>query len=86
MEVLAAYSNSRHAHDLQRCLALPRRPRPNAAADVRTTPLSIRDRLSDTEIEGIVRDHRSGVTIAALVETHGLSQSSVKRLLRAART
>jgi transposase-like protein len=42
----------------------------------------VTDRLTESDIKGMIKAYLSGNTIARLAEQHGVSASSVKRLLR----
>ncbi|MBV9059782.1 MAG: hypothetical protein JOZ09_11550 [Pseudonocardiales bacterium] len=84
VEVLASYSHSVQAADMQLChtvaLANPECPaRPRAMR-----PWSLRDRLDERGLAELTTGYRDGATAASLASTHGVSLSSVKRLLRAA--
>ena len=48
------------------------------------TPWILRERLHEREIAELITAYRHGATSASLATTHGVSPSSVKRLLRAA--
>ncbi|MGH3804173.1 MAG: hypothetical protein ACRDTD_29370 [Pseudonocardiaceae bacterium] len=81
MELLTAYSHTVQAADLQiyhtMALTSPgRAPRPSAQR-----PWSLRDRLDDRKIAELITAYRNGATAASLAATHGVSLSSVKRLL-----
>ena len=84
MELLACYSHSVQATDLQLChtvaLAGPERTaRPRAKR-----PWSLCERLDEREIAELITAYRNGATTASLAAAHGVSLSSVKRLLRTA--
>ena len=84
MELLTAYSHSAQATDLQLCHAAARTS-PVCAARPRTKrPWSLRDRLDESDIADLITAYRNGATAASLATTHGVSLSSVKRLLRTA--
>jgi hypothetical protein len=84
VEILNAYSHSVQAADLVLCytaaLASPMRP-PKASTK---PPWSLRERLDEREIAELITAYRNGATIASLAAAHGVSLSSVKRLLRTA--
>ena len=84
VEILAAYSHSAQAADLQLChtMALTgpvRAPRPSAKP-----PWSLRERLDEHDIAKLITAYRDGATAASLAIAHGVSLSSVKRLLHTA--
>ena len=84
VELLASYSHSVQAADLQLChtvvLASPERTaRPDAKH-----PWSLLERLDELEIAKLITAYRDGATAASLATTHGVSLRSVKRLLRTA--
>ena len=84
VELLASYSHSAQATDLQLChtmaLASPERTaRPDAMR-----PSSLRERRDEREIAELITGYRNGATAASLATTHSMSLSSVKRLLRTA--
>ena len=84
VEILASYSHSLQATDLQLChtvaLASPERTaRPRAKR-----PWSLHDRLDERELAELTTGYRNGATAASLAEDYSLSLSSVKRLLRTA--
>ena len=45
-------------------------------------PWSLRERLDEREITEVITAYRDGATAASLATTHGVSLSSIKRLLR----
>lgn len=47
-------------------------------------PWNLRDRLDEREIAELITGYRKGATAASLATTHGVSLSSVKRLLHTA--
>jgi 2,4-dienoyl-CoA reductase-like NADH-dependent reductase (Old Yellow Enzyme family) len=72
------------AADLLLChtaaLANPvRAPKPSAKP-----PWSLRERLDEHEIAELITGYHHGATAASLATAHGVSLSSVKRLLRTA--
>ena len=84
VELLTTYSHSDHADELRLChtvaLTSPvRTPIPSAKR-----PWSLRERLDDHHIADLITAYRNGATAASLAATHGLSLSSVKRLLHSA--
>ena len=84
MELLNAYSHFVQADDLLLChtaaLAGPMRaPKPSTKL-----PWSLHERLDEREIAELITAYRNGATTASLAAAHGVSLSSVKRLLRTA--
>jgi hypothetical protein len=84
VELLTAYSHSVQAADLQLCCTMAltspvRVPKPSAKR-----PWSLRERLDQREITELITAYRNGATTASLGTTHGVSPSSVKRLLYSA--
>jgi hypothetical protein len=84
VEVLAAYSHSTQAAELQlyHTVALARpvcAPRPNAKR-----PWSLRDHLDERDIADLITAYREGATAASLAAAHDLTLKSVKRLLHTA--
>ena len=47
-------------------------------------PWSLRERLTERDIAELITAYRDGATAASLATTHGVSPSSVKRLLHPA--
>ena len=47
-------------------------------------PWSLRDRLDERDIAELITAYREGATAASLTAAHGVSLSSVKRLLHTA--
>ena len=47
-------------------------------------PWSLRERLDEREITKLITAYRDGATAASLATTHGVSLTSVKRLLHTA--
>jgi 2,4-dienoyl-CoA reductase-like NADH-dependent reductase (Old Yellow Enzyme family) len=47
-------------------------------------PWSLHERLDEREIAKLITAYRDGATTASLATTHGVSLSSIKRLLRSA--
>ncbi|MGL5827479.1 MAG: hypothetical protein ACRCYU_22140 [Nocardioides sp.] len=83
MEVLAAYSNSPHTADLQRCTSLRALPGVPHARPAPKRPWSLRDRLDQHTRADLIDAYRTGATAASLATTNGISLRSVKRLLAA---
>ena len=84
VELLNAYSHSTQAADLRLChtVALTNpvcTPRPSAQR-----PWSLRERLDERDVADMITAYREGATAASLAAAHGLSLTSVKRLLRSA--
>jgi 2,4-dienoyl-CoA reductase-like NADH-dependent reductase (Old Yellow Enzyme family) len=84
VEVLTAYSHSAQAADLLLChtVALTSpvcAPRPSAKR-----PWSLRDRLDERDIAKLITAYREGAAAASPAAAHGLSLTSVKRLLHLA--
>jgi hypothetical protein len=48
-------------------------------------PWSLRERLDERETAELITAYRNGTTAASLATAHGVSLTSVKRLLRTAR-
>jgi hypothetical protein len=84
VELLASYSHSAQATDLQLChtvaLASPER----TARPCAMRPWNLCERLDERELAELTTGYRNGATAASLATTHGVSLSSVKRLLRTA--
>jgi hypothetical protein len=84
VEVLATYSHSAQAADLQLCrtvaLASPAcAPRPSAKR-----PWRLRERLDERDIADLIIAYRDGATAASLATAQGMSLRSIKRLLHTA--
>jgi hypothetical protein len=84
VEVLATYSHSAQAANLQLCrtvaLASPAcAPRPSAKR-----PWRLRERLNERDIADLIIAYRDGATAASLATAHGMSLRSIKRLLHTA--
>ena len=47
-------------------------------------PWSLRERIDEREIAELITAYRNGATAASLATTHGVSLTSVRRLLRTA--
>jgi hypothetical protein len=82
-KVLTAYSYTDYAADLVRT-TLVVNPQHFTCADHsrRESPWSLRDRLSEDVVDGIVDDYRRGRTARQHAESHDVSLSSIKRILR----
>ena len=84
VEVLTAYSHTTHLADLQICVKAPPSDAVSAVTPAAKRPWSLRDRLDERTRADLVAAYDAGSTAASLATTHGLSLSSVKRLLAAA--
>jgi hypothetical protein len=84
VELLAAYSHTTQAADLQICVPRTTRDQRPAAESATTAPWSLCERLSDEVIRAMARAYRAGATARELAVAHDLSLSRVKRLLRTA--
>lgn len=82
MEVLTSYLNSRQASDLQLSFPVGRPPRPTPASDGVMRPWSLCDRLSDAELQAVVRDRRNGLSLSIVAYKYKISISSVKRIMQ----
>ena len=84
VHVMGRYSNQGVAHEiLERCLALaamkPVDPKPRPA------PRRLKDKLSDSDRAAIVAAHLARTaSIATLAERHGVSDYSIRLVLRSA--
>jgi hypothetical protein len=84
VELLAAYLHSTQAVELRLChtVALTSpvcAPKPSAKR-----PRSLHDRLHERDITNLITAYHQGATAASLAAAHGLSLTSVKRLLHTA--
>ena len=84
MEILAAYSHSVQAADLRICHTAVLTSPVRAARPSMQRPWSLRERLDEREIAKLITAYRDGATAASIAIAHGVSLSSVKRLLRTA--
>ncbi|MBV9160898.1 MAG: hypothetical protein JO281_04920 [Pseudonocardiales bacterium] len=84
MEVLAAYSHTTQAADLQRCHTMALSSPECTARPRAKRPWSLRERLDERELAELITAYRDGATAASLATIHGVSLSSVKRLLHTA--
>jgi hypothetical protein len=84
VEILTAYSHFTQAADLQLCHTIALTSPVRAARPSTQRPWSLRERLDEHEIVGMITAYRDGATAASLATTHGVSPSSVKRLLHTA--
>ena len=84
MELLAAYSHSAQAANLRLCHTVALTSPVRAARPSTKRPWSFRERLDEREITQLITAYRNGATTASLAAVHGLSLSSVKRLLHIA--
>jgi transposase-like protein len=82
VHVMGRYSNQGLAHEiLDRCLALAAAKPVNRAP--RPAPRRLKDKLSDSDRAAIVAAYVAGTaSIAALAERHGVSDYSVRLVLR----
>jgi hypothetical protein len=74
------------AADLQICVLTATRNQQPEIKSATTAPWSLRERLSDDVIQAMAFAYRAGATGRELAVAHDLSLSSVKRLLRTAKT
>ena len=74
------------AADLHICVLAATRNRRPETKSTTTTSWSLRERLSDDVIQAMACAYLAGATARDLAVTHDLSLSSVKRLLRTAKT
>jgi hypothetical protein len=84
VELLTAYSHSAQAVDLRLCPSMALTSPVHTARPSTQCPWSLHERLDEREITELITAYREGATAASLATTHGLSLSSVKRLLRTA--
>ena len=84
MEILAAYSHSVQAVDLRICHTAVLTSAVRAARPSTKRPWSLRERLDEREIAELITAYHDGATTASLATTHGVSPSSIKRLLHTA--
>jgi hypothetical protein len=84
VEVLAAYSHTAQAADLRHCHTMALVSPARAARPSTKRPWSLRERLDERDIGELITTYREGATAASLATTHGVSRSSVKRLLHTA--
>jgi hypothetical protein len=84
VELLAAYSHTAQAADLQLCHIMALSSPVRAARPSTRRPWSLRERIDEREIAELITAYRNGTTAASLATTHGVSLTSVKRLLRTA--
>jgi 2,4-dienoyl-CoA reductase-like NADH-dependent reductase (Old Yellow Enzyme family) len=84
VELLTAYSHSAQAADLRLCHTAALAGPVRAARASAKRPWSLRERLDEREIAKLNTAYRNGATIASLAAAHGVSLSSVKRLLHTA--
>ena len=84
MEVLASYSHSTQAADLQLCYTAVLTSPVRAFEPSTKHPWSLRERLDERNIAELISAYRDGATAVSLAATHGMSLRSVKRLLHSA--
>jgi hypothetical protein len=84
VEVLTAYSHSTQAADLRLCHTMTLNSPVRAPRSDANHPWSLRDRFTETDIAELITAYRNGATADSLAATHGVSLSSVKRLLHTA--
>ncbi|MGH3806364.1 MAG: hypothetical protein ACRDRU_06970 [Pseudonocardiaceae bacterium] len=82
VEVLAAYSHSTQAAELQLCHAVALTNPVRASGPSPKRLWSLRDRLDEREMAELITGYHNSATAASLAAAHGVSLSSVKRLLR----
>ncbi len=81
VELLTSYSHSAQAADLRLCHTTALTNPVRASRPSTKRPWSLRDRLDERDIAGLITTYRDGATAASLATTHGANLSSVKRLL-----
>ncbi|HKR51787.1 MAG TPA: hypothetical protein VJT72_19825, partial [Pseudonocardiaceae bacterium] len=84
VEILTAYSHSMQAADLRLCHTTARTSPVRTAKPSMKRPWSLRERLDEREITELIATYRNGATAASLAAAHGVSLTSVKRLLHTA--
>jgi hypothetical protein len=84
VELLNAYSHSAQADDLRLCRTMALTSPVLAARPSAKRPWSLRERLDEREIAELITAYRDGATAASLATTHGVSLTSIKRLLHTA--
>jgi 2,4-dienoyl-CoA reductase-like NADH-dependent reductase (Old Yellow Enzyme family) len=84
VEILTAYSHSVQAAHLRLCHTMALANPVRTARPSTQRPWSLRERLDEREIAELITSYRNGATAASLAAAHGVSLSSVKRLLRTA--
>jgi hypothetical protein len=86
MELRGRLSNPEAAETVASAAEAVARIKVDAARVVLPRPATRRwrlvDRLGEQDIRKLVADRRAGATMRALAERHGISLSSVKRLVR----
>lgn len=94
MDLLLRYSNrsdllddlNRAGQQVARGLAKPQARRSVSSTDRVNRQWSLRDRLSEEQITSLVRDRLSGLPQNKTARKFGISESSVKRIMRLHRT
>jgi hypothetical protein len=84
VEVLTAYSHSTQVADLRLCHTEALSGPVRATRPSTKRPWSLRERLDERDIADLIIAYRKGATAASLATIHGVSPSSVKRLLNTA--
>jgi 2,4-dienoyl-CoA reductase-like NADH-dependent reductase (Old Yellow Enzyme family) len=84
VEILTAYSHSARAADLRICQIMALTSPVRAAKPSTQRPWSLHQRLDEREITELITAYRDGTTAASLATTHGVSLSSIRRLLHTA--
>jgi hypothetical protein len=84
VEVLAAYSHTKHLGDLRRCLQAQLAITAPSPTPSPGRPWSLRNRLDERVRGELIDAYRAGATAASLASAHRLSLRSVKRLVAAA--
>ena len=84
MEILTAYAHTARAADLRLCHTMALTNPVRTARPSMQRPWSLREHLDGHEIAELITAYRDGATAASLATTHGVSPSSVKRLLHTA--
>jgi hypothetical protein len=84
VELLAAYSHSTQATDLQLCHTMALTSPAHTPRLSAKRPWSLRERLDERDIADLIIAYCDGATAISLAAAHGVSLKSVKRLLHAA--
>jgi 2,4-dienoyl-CoA reductase-like NADH-dependent reductase (Old Yellow Enzyme family) len=84
VEILTTYSHSAQATDLRLCHTAALASPVGAPRSSTQRPWNLHERLDERETAELITAYRNGATAASLATTHGVSLSSVKRLLHTA--
>lgn len=84
VEVLAAYSHTEPPADLRLRVAASRREPRHQPKATQSEAWSLQDRLGREGLADIVSAHRNGAALLTLAAAHGVSLSSIKRIVRRA--